>query len=274
MTFFNRYPTTTPAQMDRIRDAYKLAGVTEPSRALAIAELVRNTPTTEQITDELAQAALTAQDPDAFYADALARIQGAMAADAFRDTFAARLLEHGQRTMPHTLARTAEDLAPAFARLVKQMQAAVNKLPTATPLDLEANVENDTASEYKTTRDALAKIGQYVSVYIASPPRDIPTELNRILPAVNLPEAQAELVEGLARATVNEHHLAGTRTIRALADAALEDLDLALLRVARGDFPGATLSLATPDEMRAREANARTAYTQTLAQSANATQVH
>ena len=260
MTYFNRYPTTEQTQMGRISDAYKRAGIAEPNRTLAIAELIKATPTAAQVTDQLAQDALTATNAQKFYTDALAAIRDAQAGDAFRETFASRLIAHAIQNMRGTLERTVEDITPAVTKFLEQFKAAAKKLPTANPLDMEANVEAGTANDYKTVRDSLATLGHYVSIYGPSLPEGVPVGLNRILPAVDLPNAAVEQVTGFGRTTCNEPDLTHTRTIRALATLAARDADLALIAVARGDYPGISLSLATPEALGQRNANAHTAH--------------
>jgi len=259
-THFNRYPTTHETQMDKTREAYQLAGVTEPNRSLRIAELIDETPTARQVADQLALEALTAQNAELFYKDMLGKIRDAQAADLFRDVFRSRMVEHARQQSAATLDATVADLSPSFTKLVKSMVSAAKKLPPHAPLSIDANVEADTTTEYKTVRGALALLGQYASIYVHNTPGDLPTDLNRLLPIVDLPDATVETVTGLARTTSNEHELVGTRAIRALADSARDDLDVALIRVARGDFHGVTLALASPDEVRTRIQAVHTAY--------------
>lgn len=260
MAYFNRYPTTAETQMDKTREAYLLAGVTEPSRSLRIAELIDETPTARQVADHLALEALTATNAELFFKDMLAKIRDAQAADVFRDVFRSRMVEHARQQAHTTLEQTVDDLTPAFNKVVKAMEVAASKLPPHAPLDMTANVEADTTAEYKTVRASLNLLGQYSSVFVQNTPGDLPVDLNRLLPVVDLPDATVETVTGLARQTTNAHELTGTTAIRDLAAAASEDLDLALIRVARGDFPGVRLALAKPADVRARIAQVITAY--------------
>lgn len=274
MTNYDRYPTTTASQLDRVRDAYALAGAKEPSRALDIAKIINGAPTAEQVTNTLALAALTATNAEEFYQDAIAQIRDAHAGDALRATFAARLEQHSANNMPQIIARAVEDINPAVGKLIAQFEAAAKKLPDADPLDITANVENDTATEYKTAKAALTALGKYASMYVPTVPGDVPANLNRILPVVNIPDATTEqVIRGLHRLTANEQQMSGTRAIRALAEAAHEDIDTALIDVARGDYEGISISLATPEENTRRRKSAVTAYTTQTVESGNSTMV-
>lgn len=264
MPNFNRYPTSQLSQMSQIRAAYKLAGKTEPNRALEISDILENAPTVEQVTKELAKAALTAPNPQKFYADALAQIRDAQAADALRSNFKKQLEQHAHASMPEILTQAVGDLTPAVNKVIGAFVAAAKKLPTDAPLDVTANVENDSAPEYKTAKAALATLATYASLYINHPPAGVPNALAHIMPLVKLPDAVVEIVTNpLHNLTVNEHELSGTREIRALAHAAQDDLDTALIQVARGDYPSITLELATPAEHVRRRNSANVAYTQT-----------
>ena len=73
---------------------------------------------------------------------------------------------------------------------------------------------------------------------------------DRLLPVLNLPAAVKEQVARSHYEVVkvlNESKLAGTRTIRQLADDAAKDTDLTNINVARGHYNGVTLALATPE---------------------------
>lgn len=62
--------------------------------------------------------------------------------------------------------------------------------------------------------------------------------------------------------TVNESELEGTRTVRRLAKVMAEQgMDLALIGVARGEYPGVTFKLASRDDYFRRMSAARDAFT-------------
>jgi hypothetical protein len=212
---------------------------------------------------KLADEALTTTDPDAWYVVALEQLRTAQAAEALSKAFNANYSAAVQRHVPVIQAQAAEDLAPVFNKQAKALTAAAGKLPQANPLDMAANVEADTATEYKTTRTALATFGTLASIYKATVPGEIPPALNLLLPVVALPDAVKEQVAksyGESVKVLNESKLAGTRAIRKLADDARKDVDVALINVARGHYEGITLSFAKPQELTERRRNATTAH--------------
>lgn len=274
MPNFNRYPTSQISQMGQVRAAYKLAGKTEPNRALEISSILDNAPTADQVTRRLAKEALSADNAEDFYADALAQIRDAHASDALRHTFKSQLQIHANESMPEIVTQAVKDVGPSVAKIVKELETAAPVLPANDPLDITANVENGTANAYTATKAALTALAVYASMYVNIPPAGVPTGLSHILPVVALPDATVERVtKGLHNLTLNENNMSETRQIRALADAAKDDLDTALIRVARGDYPSVALSIATPDELARRRTAAATAYSREYAEQDSSTLV-
>lgn len=260
---FNRYPTAEQTHLDTIVRTYKTVGLTPPTLAVGIRDRINTAPSMNQVAADLADQALTTTDPDAWYADALDQLRTAQAAEALTKAFNANYTSAVLRHVPAIQAQAAEDLTPVFNKHAKALTAAAQKLPRNNPLDMAANVEADTAAEYKIARTALTMFGNLASIYRTTPPGTLPPALNTILPVVDLPPAEKEQVArsfGEAVKVLNERDLAGTRAIRKLADDAREDLDLALINVARGKYEGVTLSLATPAEYGERRRTAATAY--------------
>lgn len=260
---FNRYPTAEQTHLDTIVRTYAAAGLNPPTLAVGIRDRINTAPTVHQVAVKLADQALTTNDPDEWYEDALEQLRTAQAAEALSRSFNANYSTAVLRHIPVIQAAAAEDLTPVFNKHAKALTAAAGKLPAAHPLDMAANVEADTASEYKTTRTALTVFAQLASIYRATVPGEIPPALNQLLPVVALPAAVKERVARTHFETVkvlNESQLGGTRTIRQLADDAKKDIDVALINVARGVYEGITLSLATPQELTERRRNALTAY--------------
>ena len=260
---YNRYPTAEQTHLDTIVRTYTAAGLNPPTLATGIRDRINQAPNVHQVAARLADEALTATDPDAWYEDALEQLRTAQAAEALTKSFNANYSLAVLRHIPLIQAQAAEDLTPVFNKHAKALTAAAGKLPAAQPLDMAANVEADTASEYKTTRTALATFGTLASIYRATVPGEIPPALNQLLPVITLPAAVKERVARShfeATKVLNESQLTGTRVIRQLADDAKKDIDVALINVARGVYEGVTLALATPQELTERRRNALTAY--------------
>lgn len=260
---YNRYPTAEQTHLDTIVRTYNAAGLNPPTLAVGIRDRINQAPSVHQVAARLADQALTTTDPDAWYEDALDQLRTAQAAEALAKAFNANYTDAVRRHVPTIQAQAAEDLTPVFNKHAKALTTAAGKLPAAQPLDMAANVEADTATEYKATRTALATFAALASIYKATVPGEIPPALNQLLPVVALPDAVKELVARSPFETVkvlNESQLAGTRVIRQLADDASKDIDVALINVARGKYEGITLALATPQELTERRRNALTAY--------------
>lgn len=260
---YNRFPTSEHTHLDIIVRTYKAAGLTPPTLATGIRDRINQAPTVQQVAAELADRALSTTNPDEWYEEALERLRTAQAAEALTKAFNTNYQDAVRRHVPALQAQAAEDLAPVFNKHAKALTAAAKKLPEAKPLDMAANVEADTAAQYKTTRSALAAFGTLASIYRSTVPGDIPPALNQLLPVITLPDAVKELVARTHFETVkvlNESQLEGTRTIRKLAEDAKKDIDLALINVARGHYDGVSLALATPQELTERRRNAITAY--------------
>lgn len=260
---FNRYPTAEQTHLDTIVRTYAAAGLNPPTLAVGIRDRINQAPTVHQVAVKLADQALTTTNPDEWYEDALDQLRTAQAAEALAKSFNANYSASVLRHIPVIQAAAAEDLTPVFNKHAKALTAAAGKLPQANPLDMAANVEADTAAEYKTTRTALTVLAQLASIYRSTVPGEVPPALNQLLPVVSLPTAVKERVArsyGESVKVLNEPQLTGTRAIRQLADDAREDIDVALINVAQGKYEGITLALATPQELTERRRNALTAY--------------
>ncbi|TLM75968.1 hypothetical protein [Pseudarthrobacter sp. NamB4] len=260
---YNRYPTSEHTHLDTLVRTYHAAGLTPPTLAVGIRDRINSAPTVHQVAAELADQALTTTNPDEWYEEALDRLRTAQAAEALTKAFNTNYQDAVRRHVPALQAQAAEDLTPVFNKHAKALTAAAKKLPATKPLDMAANVEADTAAEYKTARTALAMLGTIASIYTAAVPGEVPVALNRLLPVVHLPAAVKEQVArsmGESVKVLNESSLTGTRAIRQLAADAKEDIDLALINVARGHYEGVTLAVATPDELRERRRTATTAH--------------
>lgn len=260
---YQRYPTADQTHLDTIVRTYGSAGLNPPTLAVGIRDRINTAPTVNQVAASLADRALTTTDPDSWYEDALDQLRTAQAAEALSKAFNANYSEAVRRHLPAIQEQAADELAPVFNKHSKALTAGAKKLPGASPLDMAANVEADTSAEYKTARAALAAFGNLASIYKLSFPGEVPPELNKLLPVLDLPDAVPERVAksyGESVKVLNERDLEGTRVIQRLAADARADLDGALINVARGHYDGVSLALATPTEMAERRGNAARAH--------------
>jgi hypothetical protein len=260
---YQRQATNEQTHLNVIVNTYLAAGLNPPTLAVGIRDRINTAPTVHQVAADLADQALTTTDPDAWYENALDQLRTAQAAEALAKAFNANYSSAVLRHVPAIQAQAAEDLAPVFNKHAKNLMTAAKKLPEQQPLDMAANVEADSTTEYKTARAALAMFGTLASIYKATTPGEIPPALNNILPVVELPAATKEQVArtyGESVKVLNERNLTGTRAIRRLADDARTNTDLALINVARGHYQGITLALAAPEQLRERRANATIAH--------------
>lgn len=262
MSIYTRPVVIEATQVAAINKAYRTAGVTIPTRAVAVQELVNNEPTAKQVTREIAAEALTATDPEGFYKEALSLIQRAHAADALRSAFGPAIAEATRNTMPGLLKQAAADLSPAFNKLSAAFAAAAKNLPATDPLNPDSAIETDTTRELKAARSALMELATYAGIYPQGIPQGVPVAIMALLPIVALPTCVAEVVSNTPyepAPVLNKPKLNGTYAVRKLGHDAREDVDAALIGVAAGRYPGVTLSLATPEELQTRRENAEQA---------------
>lgn len=266
MTFFTPKPTSSYTQFKMIAEAYEAFGLKAPTRAHDIKRLVEAEGQSVQATaNDLALEALTTdKDPQQWYTDALTQIKEAQARETLTKAFGRSYSDAVARAMPAYLEDTVTDLTPTVTDTIGRLTTAASQLPAGTAaLDPEANLANDSGAALQQARAALTLLGEAVSIYQASTPGQLPVALNRILPIVDLPTAQPEQIAksmGTDVTVLNTDELTGTYAIRQLADDAKDNIDIALINVARGAYEGITLNLATPAELGERRAEAITGY--------------
>lgn len=264
--FYSRPATHNLNQFARINEAYAAAGLSAPTYVEDLKRIINTAPSVEQVAASIAAESLDATDAHAFYAEALTRLQHAQAADALKAAFN-RNVQAALDSKAGTYRRAAaEDLTPAFNKIAKAYATAAAKLPAHDPLNTSANIEAGTGIEYKTARDALAKLGTFAAIYSQGTPGEIPVALNHVLPLLNLPTATAERIKpnlGIEAVVINKAQLTETYVIRKLADDLALDADKALTRVAAGHYAGVSLALATPEELSERRNNSKRAFTRT-----------
>jgi hypothetical protein len=266
MTLFSRKPTSAHTQFQNITDAYAAFGLTPPTRAIDIRILVNNNGVNvNEVAARLAQEALTTDlEPADWYAAALDQVREAQAQEALTGAFNRSYSDAVTRALPQYLQGASTDLTPALDKIIRRLTTAAKKLPAGkSALDPEANLSNDTGTALMEARNALTQLGTAASIYQVTQPGDIPVVLNTLLPVVDLPDATPEQIKasiGIDITVINTAELSGTYAIRRLAQDAKDDIDIAIINIARGEYEGTTLGLATPDELRERRTTAITAH--------------
>lgn len=266
MALFTRKNTSSYSQFGTITKTYEAFGLKAPTRALDIKSLVEAEGQSVQATaHQLALEALTTdKDPQQWYTDALTQIKEAQAREALSRVFGSSYADAVSRAMPAYLTSAVNDLTPAVEAVIGRLNAAAQKLPAGEDaLDPEANLANDSGAALQEARATLTLLAEAASIYQVTPPQGMPVALNQVLPVVALPDAETERIAksmGTDVTVLNSEDLGGTYTIRQLADAVKDNIDLALIDIARGTYEGATISLATPEELSHRRQEATTAY--------------
>ena len=252
MTYFNRSATNPSTQFQVIADAYTTVGIPAPTRALDIKKLVKDeSRNVYQTAAQLAQEALlTELEPADWYTAAVEQIKEAQAREALAAAFNRSYSDAVTRALPRYLGEAALALTPTADKAIKELNAAAKELPAGKDaLDPETAIRENAGPALNKARAALTLLSTLTNIHQIQTPGDVPPALNNLLPILNLPAAVKEKVAktyGESTKTLNEDKLAGTRAIRALATDARTDVDLALINVARGQYPGVTLKLATP----------------------------
>lgn len=260
---YSRPVTTDLNHIGSIVAAYRQAGLTAPTLGTDIQQKIQSAPTAAQVARKLAEAALHTDDVDAWHADALEKIKEAQAADTLRKEFNAIYPHVIREATLGYLEDAAKDLRAPFEKLVKAFTQAVAKLPAGTDaLNAEAVIAADVGAALTTVRDCLARFKIYAGIFrsqTASP--DYPSDLNTLLPLVDLPAPVVEQVRGVGNETANESQLEQTRAIRSMAtDIRRLGADLVLIGIARGEYGKAALKLATPSTLAERVAKAGRAH--------------
>lgn len=265
MTNYNPAIVTAYNRLQLIDRAYQQAKINPPTRAVPFAELVAAAPTVEQVAAEVAAEAHTSDtNPDTLYAEAIEKVTTALAADALRRVYSSANDNATRDELPNIITRAAEDLAPVVTRTADTLTKAAQKLDPRDPLSVDRAIDLDTTKELKAAKTALADLSVYAAIHEVriggNSPRGGIIDAIRIL---NLPHCTEErYAENILRDEITNHHeTAGTRTVRKLDHDMHEDMDLALINVARGHYDGITISLATPNELRDRWANLQRAFT-------------
>ncbi|MEX5264288.1 hypothetical protein RF640_09670 [Kocuria sp. CPCC 205231] len=185
------------------------------------------------------------QDPAVWLDSVRGRLADAQALDLLRGTWTRGSREALAARGPRLTDEAARDLRGAFEKTARGLIQAAAKLDPARPLDPEAAVARDAGAALTTARRELARLGIFAGIH----PTVISTgygSLNRLVPILAIEGAVVEQIArsiGEQRVVLNEDQLETTRAVRRLAEDGKQDLDLAILSVARGDYQGVSLRL-------------------------------
>jgi len=265
MTIYTPEIITDSNRLQMIDTAYRRAGINPPNRAVPFAELVNNTPKIDDVAYDIA---LTAHesDPDVAvqYEQAIEKVKNAIAADTLRQAYSQAHGAVTRDTMADTADRAAKALSPVIARTVDGLAKAAAKLDATDPLSVDRAVDTDTTKELKTTRTALADLAVYAGIHPVRVGGAVPSNgIAKALHLLALPECVEEEYTGgaLRDEITNADKTEGTRTVRRLDADLRHDPDVALINVARGQYEGVTISLATSEQVADRWRAVQRAFT-------------
>ena len=266
-TYFNPAPAHDRNVSQRISKAYAAAGIKAPSSfATALKRHLLTVPDVKREAATIAAEAYTAEadtDVHEFWDNAVDQVIRAQGADALKAALTSALDVQERASGTRQIARALQDLAPYAARQAKALKTAAGKLPAGPlALDPEANLTADTGQHLTTARQALAALALVASVPDTAA-RHVGT-LGYYAHVVSLvdPGKPAQEVATVFGKTMNAAKLDTTLAIRKLAQDVKTNPDLALVDVARGTYPGVTLTPAdSPATITDRAARARNAFT-------------
>lgn len=264
--YFTLTPATDRNVTARITAAYTAAGSTAPTTFVpALKRYMTEQPDAQQVAATLAHEAYHADpatDPADWWASARQQMIDAQATDALRAALVQSLTTEERTSGTRQVDRALADLGPWAIRQAAALVKAATALPVGPgALDPEAVLAADAGKHLTTARAALSALALVAS--LGDPARYVATlgDLARVLPLIAIDGAQEEKVAALGK-TVNGNALDVTHAVRRLSRDVKADPDLALVGVARGDYPGVTLtpadSLATITE---RASTAAVAFT-------------
>ena len=227
--------------------------------------LARSAPDVDAVVLELARDAYAADNPDAWYADALERIARAQAAVTLRDTLRTQVDQASREHIADLRAQAVADLRAPFDRLASQLAKDAAKLPTGPAMfDADAVIEADAAAPLKRTRENLRALALMANVWPVLPAAgNTPPEWEKLAPLVHVPEVTQERVEWVTGVPENGEAIAVALSARHIAaDVRRRSLDHVICDIAAGRHSGYRLELADADALAQRRARLHTAFTQ------------
>lgn len=236
-----------------VEDAYRAAGLPVPSSVDAISERLSAEPTMYDVAVDYAKRTMSADhDAEAFVAEAIEAIQRAAAIQTFRDIYERTIEQVALENIENTRKLAVEDLAGPFARVVKMLQRALTKLDPANPLDQQIAFDNDTTAEYRAAVAALSSLGAY-AIAPASSTIGPDNAMHPLLPIVKIPTipyAESFIPDSaFGGEPIRDEYSPARDAIQQVRQVASKSKDEAIIRIARGEFPGVALHLATPEEL-------------------------
>ena len=265
-TFFNPAPAHARNVSTRLAAAYQAASIKAPSSfATALKRHLLTVPDVQQAAAGIAAEAYTA-DPDTdvheFWDNAVDQVIRAQGADALKTALTSALDVQERSSGARQIERGMADLKPFADRHAAALAKAAKALPAgATALDPETVLAHDAGKHLTTARNALRSLALYAALPDTARHVKALGDLHRVLALVD-PGKPVQEVASVFGKTMNAAKLDTTHALRKLAQDVKTNPDLALVDVARGAYPGVTLSPAdSPATITDRAARARDAFT-------------
>lgn len=246
-----------------IAAAYRAAGKTMPDAGERIRELIAGAPSVTETANRLAREAYEADDPDSFFAAAIRAINEARAATELREAYVRSANAAAQARLSGDINEAVKETSPAFNRVVKTLATAARKLDPIEPLEAESAVALDCGEALTAARQALKQLGVFAGVHAHHPHALDQRALRDVLPIIDIPTPTVEerfRTVGAVAQTANEDELRDTRMLRQLHENLKSNTDSTLISIARGDYPGVSLHLATTEEHKERLGKASSAF--------------
>lgn len=264
--YFNPAPAHDRNVSTRIAAAYQAAGITPPSSfATALKRHLLTVPDVKREAATIAAEAYTAEadtDVHEFWDNAVDQVIRAQGADALKNALSSALDVQERASGARQISRALADLKPWAERQCKALATAAKALPAgAAALDPEAVLAADAGKALTTARDALRSLALYAALPDTARHVNALGDLHRVL-ALADPGKPVQEVATVFGKTMNPAKLDTTHALRNLARDIKANIDLALVSVARGDYPDVTLAPAdSPATITDRAARARDAFT-------------
>ena len=266
----SNYFTPAPAHdrnvSTRLAAAYTAAGITAPSSfATALKRHLLTVPDVKREAASIAAEAYNAApdtDVHEFWDNAIDQVIRAQGADTLKTALTSALDVQERSSGARQIERGMADLKPFADRHAAALVKAAKALPAgATALDPETVLAHDAGKALTTARDALRNLALWASVPDTARHVNALGDLHRVL-ALADPGKPVQEVATVFGKTMNAAKLDTTHALRNLARDVKANIDLALVSVARGDYPGVTLAPAdSPATITDRAQRARDAFT-------------
>ena len=277
--YFTLTPATDRNVTTRIAAAYAAAAIPAPTTFVpALKQYMAQLPDAQQVAATLAHDAYRADpdtDPAEWWATARQQMIDAQASDALRAALVQSLTTEERASGTRQTERALTDLHPWATRQAQALVKAAKALPAGdAALDPEAVLAHDAGKALTSARSALAALALLAS--LGDPAKHVSTigDLARILPLVTIEGTVTEKLAPFNSNALNASQLDVTHAVRRLAQDVRRDPDLALVGVARGDYPGVTLSPADTLAVIGERANiAAVAFTRKTASEAEQRQL-